>query len=484
MVSSQTQQLEASAAYVETHKVYQLFEGLLADLIVSKPADPIAHMISALKTPPVAKVIVTGPPSSDTRSQCELISSRLGLVHVDAADTWRDAAKAGSEAGLKAKALVDKGEEVPDALLLELLKGKLGSEECARKGWVLESFPTTAFQTRAMLSAGLLPTKVLLLQLDDDEVLRRLTGRRVDPVENAVYHVEDAPAPDAETAARLVQRPDDTEAEVLKRLASYRRLAMEVLPCFPKVLLELDAGLPKEVLYAALAPALSPEMPSRAPRGSARVLLLGGPGSRAEELGMGCSAAYGAVLVSAPQLLKAAALSGTVHGMKVKPWVASGEAAMVPDKLVRGLVLARLQQEDCRQFGFILQGFPSTTQQVAWLAKHGVWVRHCALLDLDNATAKRRITHSKVDPIDGRSYHPDTPGYPTDPAHQQRLLPALHSGDKLAKKQLHHWRERGLPLAEAAYAAKHYTEPLMTIDDTLPLVTAVEKLAGCFMVKA
>ena len=479
MVSPQTSQLEAGAAYVEKHKVYQLFEGLLADLIVSKPADPIAHMISALKTPPVAKVIVTGPPSSDTRSQCELISSRLGLVHVDASDVWRDAAKAGTEAGLKAKALVDNGEEVPDALMLELLKEKFDSEECASKGWVLEGFPTTAAQTRAMLSAGLLPTKVLLLQLDDEEVRRRLTGRRVDPVENAVYHLEDAPAPDAETASRLVQRPDDTEEKVVARLAAYRRIAAEVLPYFPKVLLELDAGLPKEVLYTALLPSITPEMPSRAPRGSARVMLLGGPGSRAEELGEALTAAYGAVLVSAPQLLRAAALSGTVHGMKVKPYLDKGELAMVPDKLVRGIVLARLQHDDCRQFGFILQGFPSTTQQASWLTKHGVWIRHCVLLDLDNATAKRRITQSKVDPVDGTSYHPDLPGYPTDPAVQARLLPALHSGDKLAKKALHHWRERGMPLAD-----KTYKEQLMTIDDTLPLVTAVEMLAGCFMVKA
>ena len=99
------------------------------------------------------------------------------------------------------------------------------------------------------------------------------------------------------------------------------------------------------MLYTALLPSITPEMPSRAPRGSARVMLLGGPGSRAEELGEALTAAYGAVLVSAPQLLRAAALSGTVHGMKVKPYLDKGELAMVPDKLVRGIVLARLQHK-------------------------------------------------------------------------------------------------------------------------------------------
>ena len=88
--------LEASAAYAEKHKVYELFEGLLSDLLVQKPADPIGHMIASLKTPSGPRVLVTGPPSSDTRSQCELISSKLGLVHVYAPDAWVEASKAGT----------------------------------------------------------------------------------------------------------------------------------------------------------------------------------------------------------------------------------------------------------------------------------------------------------------------------------------------------------------------------------------------------
>ena len=71
--------LDASARYIEEKKVYELFEGLMADLLIKKPNDPIAHMIASLKQPPRPRVFVFGPPGADTQSQCELISSKLEL---------------------------------------------------------------------------------------------------------------------------------------------------------------------------------------------------------------------------------------------------------------------------------------------------------------------------------------------------------------------------------------------------------------------
>ena len=277
--------IEASARYVETHEVYQLFEELLADLLVQKPADPISHLIEALNSSAPSRVIITGPPSADTRSQCEMISSRMGLVHVYGPDLCRESANAGSALGLKAKGVADSSTtgEIPDDMMLDLLKEKLGSSDCVSNGWVLEGYPTTAMQARTMLAAGLLPSRVLLLQLDDDEVKRRLDGRRVDNSNNKVYHLTDNP-PDAATLETLVHRDDDQPEQVALRLAAYRQSAAAVLPHFRKVLKELDGSLKHEVLYRVIDPLVTPEMPSRAPRGCARVVLLGGPGSRSEEV--------------------------------------------------------------------------------------------------------------------------------------------------------------------------------------------------------
>jgi adenylate kinase family enzyme len=297
--------IEASAQYVETHEVYQLFEELLADLLVQKPADPISHLIEALKSSAPPRVIITGPPSSDTRSQCEMISSRIGLVHVYGPDMARESASVGSALGLKAKGVADSSTtgEIPDDLMLDLLKEKLGSEECLSNGYVLEGYPNTAMQARAMLAAGLLPSRVLVLQLEDEEVKRRLDGRRVDNTNNKVYHLQDAPPP---AGADVVHREDDMPEQVELRLATYRQTAAAVLPHFRKVLNELDGSLKKDVLYRVVDPLVTPEMPSRAPRGCARVVLLGGPGSRSEEVG--CTPAAPLPHPTAPLLQLAASL--------------------------------------------------------------------------------------------------------------------------------------------------------------------------------
>lgn len=410
--------------------------------------------------------------------------SKLDLVHVYGPDLWREASKNGSEIGLKAKAMIDAGEEVSDDIMLDLLKEKLRSSDCASKGWVLEGHPTTSNQARGMLAAGLLPSRVLLLQLDDDEVMRRLTGRRVDPVGNAVYHLEDAPATDEEVIKRLVQRPEDTEDQVSTRLAAYRQSAATVLPHFLKVLSEVDGALPKDVLYEAIAPSISADMPSRAPRGCPRVVLLGGPGSRSEEVAEEVALQFGAKLISAPAILKAESLRPeSVLGQLAKEeYLEKGNIEGITkhkqlDSMLRAKLLQRLQQEDVRHAGFVLHGFPMTKAHANFLDKHGVWIRHAVHLKMENGAAKRRVTAARVDPITGTMYHPDDPGWPSDPALLSRLVQPEHSSDAHVKKMLTKWRDRSPPLLKA-FAAE-----LEEVDATLPLPTMVEKLAHCFVIK-
>ena len=88
--------LESSAAYAEKHQVFQLFEGLLQDLLINKPQDPIGHLVKALKTPSVPRVVVAAHPSVDAFTQCELLALRMGLVLVNEPELWREAAKAGT----------------------------------------------------------------------------------------------------------------------------------------------------------------------------------------------------------------------------------------------------------------------------------------------------------------------------------------------------------------------------------------------------
>lgn len=119
-------------------------------------------------------------------------------------------------------------------MMVQLLQEKLTSEDCDTRGWVLEGFPYSSAQARAMLAVGLLPNAVISLVLSDEEVIRRLSGRRVDPDGNQVYHLTDAPPP-PEIMGRLVQRHDDTEERVQERLVAFHEMMTDVAPLFKKV---------------------------------------------------------------------------------------------------------------------------------------------------------------------------------------------------------------------------------------------------------
>ena len=255
--------MEDAAQYAEEHKVFQLFESLLQELLVNKPDKPIDHLIKVLKRDAVPRVVVAGPPGAQARSLCELLAAKSSLVHVIASDVWRELARLNIPCGMAAKALVDAGKEIPTKLMLELLKEKLSMGECVSHGWILEGFPADAAAAREMLAVGLLPTRFLHICLDDAEVVRRLSGRRVDPKENLVYHLEDAPPPSAEVAGRLVHRADDTKERVVERLAAYRHSMAGVLPCFSKVLVEIADSKTGEGGVSALLEAALPHITSR-----------------------------------------------------------------------------------------------------------------------------------------------------------------------------------------------------------------------------
>ena len=180
---SQQDMLEDAAAYAEKHKVFQLFESLLQEVVVHQPDKPIDHLIKVLKREPVPKVIVAGPPGAQVRALCEKLAAKTQLVHVVAGDLYRELARQNVPSALEAKALVDQGKGVPSATTLEMLKEKLLSADCLKYGWVLEGFPADPIEARLLAQGGLLPTRFLHINVADAEASRRLTGRVVDEQE-------------------------------------------------------------------------------------------------------------------------------------------------------------------------------------------------------------------------------------------------------------------------------------------------------------
>jgi adenylate kinase len=173
-------------------------------------------------------LILIGPPGAGKGTQAERLAEDFGLPYYATGDILRDAVKQDTELGKKAKEFMNNGDLVPDDLIIEVILDRVDSEEAA-DGFLLDGFPRTVPQAEALekglASRGRELTAALLIDVPDDEVIKRLSGRRICTKNQHVYHVEFNP-PKNEGAcdmdgSKLIQRDDDKPDTVQKRLEVY-----------------------------------------------------------------------------------------------------------------------------------------------------------------------------------------------------------------------------------------------------------------------
>jgi adenylate kinase len=173
-------------------------------------------------------LILFGPPGAGKGTQAARLQEDFRLPYVATGDILRAAVKDGTELGMKAKGFMDAGELVPDDLVIDLIVDRIGADD-ARDGFILDGFPRTRAQADALGEAfdrlGRRITAVLLFDVPDEDLVRRISGRRVSVKTGRVYHVESDP-PKHEgrcdvDGSRLVQRDDDKPEVVEKRLEVY-----------------------------------------------------------------------------------------------------------------------------------------------------------------------------------------------------------------------------------------------------------------------
>jgi adenylate kinase len=176
-------------------------------------------------------LILLGPPGAGKGTQAERLRADFGLVHISTGDMLRAQVAEGTDLGVRAKAYMDRGELVPDRVIVDMITDRIAQPD-ADNGFLLDGFPRTEAQAEALehalADAGRTLTAAILIEVPDDEVVRRLAGRRVcvkDP--GHIYHVEFDPPKHEDVCdqdgARLIQRDDDAEDTVRKRLQVYHK---------------------------------------------------------------------------------------------------------------------------------------------------------------------------------------------------------------------------------------------------------------------
>ncbi len=196
------------------------------------------------------RLILLGGPGAGKGTQANYIKEKYQIPQISTGDMLRAAVKAGTELGLKAKSFMDSGGLVPDEVIIGLVKERIKEADCA-KGFLFDGFPRTIPQADAMKEAGVAIDAVVEIDVPDEEIVKRMSGRRAHLASGRTYHVIYNPpkveGQDDVTGEPLVQRDDDKEEVVRKRLDVYHAQTEPLVNYYKQWSASGEPGAPKHV---------------------------------------------------------------------------------------------------------------------------------------------------------------------------------------------------------------------------------------------
>lgn len=210
------------------------------------------------------RVILLGAPGVGKGTQAKRLSQAYGIPQISTGDMLREAIRLATPTGLQAKEVMARGELVSDEIIIRLVKERLEQPDCA-EGFLFDGFPRTIAQAEAVEDAGIGIDAVVEITLDEDQIVDRISGRRVHPASGRVYHVHLNPPKesgvDDETGEPLIQREDDREETVRQRLEVYNEQTAPLVSFYKDLAirrpslsyLEIDGGQDVETVYEAIS---------------------------------------------------------------------------------------------------------------------------------------------------------------------------------------------------------------------------------------
>eukprot|EP00472_Partenskyella_glossopodia_P002058 CAMPEP_0197523068 /NCGR_PEP_ID=MMETSP1318-20131121/8082_1 /TAXON_ID=552666 /ORGANISM="Partenskyella glossopodia, Strain RCC365" /LENGTH=301 /DNA_ID=CAMNT_0043075641 /DNA_START=15 /DNA_END=920 /DNA_ORIENTATION=+ len=199
------------------------------------------------------KIIISGAPASGKGTQCQLIVEKFGVKHISTGDALRSHVRGGTDLGKQAKAFMDAGDLVPDELIMKIMEQEATG---GSSGWLLDGVPRTAAQVTALNEVGLMPEKVILLEVPDDVLIERCVGRLFDPETGNTYHRKYFPPP-ADIASRCVQRSDDNEETMKNRIEQFKKNRQSLVDGYKGQIVAIDGNREKEAIFKDICQALA-----------------------------------------------------------------------------------------------------------------------------------------------------------------------------------------------------------------------------------
>ncbi|GET88384.1 adenylate kinase, putative [Leishmania tarentolae] len=244
---------EDTITYIKDNNIGHLMEYILRSIVTDKPAKPLQYVHELTASPLPPRVALAGPPASGKGTQarhiCSYYKRAIGKkpVHVSSGDLLRAEVAEGTHLGKIAEDFMQRGELVPDSLIISMIRNRLTQEDAVINGWLLDGFPRNRSQAIALDAAGLCPRVFVVLDTPDDILFERVEGRRTDPVTGIIYHLKYNPPPedDVTLLERLQHRDDDTREVLGPRLKTYHSMVEGLLDYYGSIMYHVDGDRPE-----------------------------------------------------------------------------------------------------------------------------------------------------------------------------------------------------------------------------------------------
>ena len=214
-------------------------------------------MDSPLRPP---RIVIGGPPGSGRTAQTEALSQTFGLVNVCVKDLLKAEVHNNPENGKIIAQCIDSGDQIPDSIVNPLVENRLKQSDCRVNGWILDGFPETDGQINLLKAMRIKPSLVFLFEQIEDESVRRLSNRRVDPNTGAMYNLEVNPPGDEATSNRLIEAKEDSLNTVKKMYAMWSDKCAKLEDAYKNCHQMMQSDKPQDQLTEALADAIQNPM--------------------------------------------------------------------------------------------------------------------------------------------------------------------------------------------------------------------------------
>lgn len=192
------------------------------------------------------RIILLGAPGAGKGTQAQILKDKFNIPQISTGDMLRAAIKANTKLGLQAKKFMDSGALVPDQLIIELVKERIQDSDC-EQGFLLDGFPRTIPQAEAMKQASIMIDIVIEIDVPDNIIVERLSGRRTHIASGRIYHIHNNPpkiqGQDDITGEPLIQRDDDKKETILKRLDVYHAQTKPLVNYYTKLAMSENPDL-------------------------------------------------------------------------------------------------------------------------------------------------------------------------------------------------------------------------------------------------